>query len=97
MSSDVKGKKKASSAEQAKNEGVDPNWKYAPPSGAVLVSCKDEDAGEFDWDAINNDDDVELWLIRIPNSVCESLSTDLHGNTSIIIAGETQTSGKYVH
>jgi hypothetical protein len=93
----MKGKKKASSAEQAKSEGVGPNWKYAPPSGAVLVNCKDEDAKEFDWDAINNDDDVELWLIRIPDSVCKLLSTDLHGNTSNIIAGETQASGKYVH
>ena len=51
-----------------RNEGTDPTWNYAPPAGAVLID-DDVDAGEFDWDTINNNDDLELWLIRVPESV----------------------------
>ncbi|CAA7260898.1 unnamed protein product [Cyclocybe aegerita] len=65
-----KGKSKATtSADHGKNEGVDLNWDYQPPAGAVLLNDKDEDAGEFDWDAVNNDDDIELWLIRVPEGI----------------------------
>ncbi|KAF8061749.1 hypothetical protein FPV67DRAFT_1510175 [Lyophyllum atratum] len=65
-----KGKKKAvtRAGEQGKNEGVDPHWDYKPPAGATLLQNVG-DAGEFDWDALANDDDLELWLIRVPESV----------------------------
>ena len=53
---------------EGRNEGTDPTWNYAPPAGAVLIN-DDVDAGEFDWDTINNNDDLELWLIRVPESV----------------------------
>ena len=61
-----KGKQKSSTG-QGKNEGIDQNWAYKPPAGAVLIE-EDVDAGEFDWDKVNSDD-VELWLIRVPESV----------------------------
>ncbi|KAJ3506952.1 hypothetical protein NLJ89_g6571 [Agrocybe chaxingu] len=65
-----KGKTKATApGDHGKNEGVDLNWDYKPPAGAVLLNDKDEDAGEFDWDAVNDDDDVELWLIRVPEGI----------------------------
>ena len=64
-----KGKTKSTAeSSQARNEGTDPSWDYAPPPGAVLVN-DNVDAGEFDWDTIHNDDDLELWLIRVPESV----------------------------
>lgn len=64
-----KGKQKAALV-PARSEGVDPHWTYAPPSGSVLVDNTETDAGGFDWDAVNDNDDVELWLIRIPDAVC---------------------------
>ncbi|KAF8801410.1 hypothetical protein BYT27DRAFT_7198187 [Phlegmacium glaucopus] len=57
------------SSVQAKNEGVNLNWAFAPPPGTVLLKEEDADAGEFDWDTINDDEDLELCLIRIPDSV----------------------------
>ncbi|KAF8955562.1 hypothetical protein BDZ97DRAFT_1856886 [Flammula alnicola] len=66
---DNKGKKKSVAEDPSKNEGVDLNWAYAPPPDAVLINGEGVDAGEFDWDAVNNDDDLELWLIRVPESV----------------------------
>ncbi|KAH9914455.1 uncharacterized protein B0H18DRAFT_1045048 [Fomitopsis serialis] len=70
------GKKKAiaeSSSKPAasahgKNEGTDPNHAYQSPPGAVPVDLS-VDAGEFDWDAVNEDEDVELWLIRVPQGL----------------------------
>ncbi|TFK31974.1 hypothetical protein BDQ12DRAFT_639357 [Crucibulum laeve] len=61
-----KGKNKA--AANGKNEGTDSNWAYQPPQGTVLVE-DDVDAGEFDWDVIKQNEDLELWLIRVPDSV----------------------------
>jgi hypothetical protein len=64
---DKKGRKKK---DQRKNEGIDLNWAYAPPPGAILIEEDvGADAGEFDWDKINDDDDLELCLIRVPESV----------------------------
>ena len=72
--SKAKGKAKATSAFQAagrgKNEGVDPTWAYKPPSDVVLVNNSITDGGEFDWDTLSRDDDLELWLIRVPDTVC---------------------------
>jgi len=66
----AKSKSKAESLQgrSGRNEGTDPTWNYAPPPGAVLIN-DDVDAGEFDWDMINDNDDLELWLIRVPNNV----------------------------
>jgi hypothetical protein len=64
-----KGKKKKSTlTEHGKIEGTDPNWAYKPPQGVVLLD-RVIDSGEFDWDAVNNNDDLELWLIRVPDGV----------------------------
>ena len=66
-------KKKAKSTpvvptDHGKNEGDDPHWAYEPPEGAQLLDHS-IDAGEFEWDAIKNDQDTEIWLIRVPDSV----------------------------
>ncbi|KAF5386640.1 hypothetical protein D9615_002039 [Tricholomella constricta] len=68
-----KGKKTSVSIDagkgtQGKNEGVDPNWDYKPPADVSLLQ-NTADAGEFDWDAVANNDDLELWLVRVPESV----------------------------
>lgn len=81
-----KGKKSAATkTPSGKNEGIDPHWAYKPPPGVVLVEEDvDVDAGEFDWDAINNDDDLDLCLIRVPESVsgptCAQIQTDMNMN-----------------
>ncbi|GBE82795.1 hypothetical protein SCP_0411800 [Sparassis crispa] len=69
-SSKDKAKKtsKHSKVDAGKNEGTDPDWAFKPPKGAVLMN-HGVDSGEFDWDAINDDDNVELWLIRVPDGM----------------------------
>lgn len=81
---DIKGKKKLTSAkaENANHDKVDTSWEYEPPEGAVLINTRDEDAGEFDWDAVNNDSDIELWLIRVPESVCGSFLLYFNATTN---------------
>ena len=64
----VAGSSKATSSAHGKNEGTDPNHDYQPPQGAVPVDL-DVDTGEFDWDALKDDDDLELWVIRVPQGV----------------------------
>ena len=54
--------------EDARNEGDDPNWDYQPPPGYTLMKHKVEQS-EFDWDTINNDDNLELWVVRVPDGV----------------------------
>ncbi|KAG6861779.1 hypothetical protein C0995_012283 [Termitomyces sp. Mi166 len=74
-----KGKKKSipiPTNGKGKNEGPDPNWDYKPPAGVTLLQGA-TDAGEFDWDTVANDDDTELWLIRVPESVCAFCSIQL--------------------
>jgi len=52
---------------------------YEPPQGAVLMGggpgdgAGAIDTGEFDWNSVK-DDDIELWLVRVPNSVCLRLN-----------------------
>ncbi|KAG7453088.1 uncharacterized protein BT62DRAFT_990051 [Guyanagaster necrorhizus] len=72
-----KGKSKARVDEHGKNEGTDPNWAYEPPEGAVLQ--ENPDSGEFDWDSLNDDGELELWLIRVP----ENLKTKYLENVTI--------------
>ncbi|PBK83750.1 hypothetical protein ARMGADRAFT_1000883 [Armillaria gallica] len=74
-----KGKTKVHDDEHGKNEGTDPNWAYQPPDGAVLQ--ENPDSGEFDWDSLNNDEELELWLIRVP----ENMKTKYLENVSIEI------------
>ena len=51
---------------------------YEPPQGAVLIGGPDSEGGivetgKFDWNSIKDDKNIELWLVRIPNSVCPFL------------------------
>jgi hypothetical protein len=48
-----------------------PNWKLCAPPGTRLIE-HNLDAQEFDWDAVN-DEDNEIWLIRAPSNVRISL------------------------
>jgi hypothetical protein len=70
------GKKSDASqaAGRGRNEGVDQTWPYKPPSGFVLrdtsSSGEVQGTGEFDWDAVADNSDLELWLIRVPDAVC---------------------------
>ncbi|KAF7305228.1 hypothetical protein MKEN_01238000 [Mycena kentingensis (nom. inval.)] len=61
-----KAKNKKPSA--GRNEGIDADWAYKPPAGAVAIESA-ADLGEFDWDALNEDEDNEVWLIRIPEGL----------------------------
>ncbi|XP_006458667.1 hypothetical protein AGABI2DRAFT_176923 [Agaricus bisporus var. bisporus H97] len=65
----------------ARNEGRDINWGYQPPAEAEPIDSTNEDYGEFDWDAVQEDEDVEVWVIRVPESIkpkhLEGLSFDL--------------------
>ncbi|KDR81997.1 hypothetical protein GALMADRAFT_264280 [Galerina marginata CBS 339.88] len=81
------------SAEEAKYEGANLNWDYAPPDGVQLIEeHEDADAGDFDWDEIKKNDDLELWLIRVPESVkpkhLDGLSIDLPTSSKSARVGE---------
>jgi hypothetical protein len=68
-----KSKKKATSAAGlGRNEGVDPTWAYKPPPDFALLDTSSNElgnAGVFDWDAVADNPDLELWLIRVPEAV----------------------------
>ncbi|KAH8100291.1 DNA-directed RNA polymerase I subunit RPA34.5-domain-containing protein [Cristinia sonorae] len=53
---------------EPRNEGTNPKWNYEPPKGAVLAN-HDVDPEEFDYDALKGDDNLELWIIRVPKGV----------------------------
>ena len=55
--------------EHGKNEGDNPHWAYRPPAGAELLDHTIE-SEEFEWNVIRDNDDLEIWLIRVPDSVC---------------------------
>jgi len=59
---------KVTITEHGKDERTNPDWDYVPPEGTILLD-HDVDSGEFDWDAVKNNEDVELWLIRVPEGV----------------------------
>ena len=63
-----KPKSKSEPTAVAKNEGDDPDWAYAPPKGAVLLDHT-VDVGPFEWDALKDGEDTEMWLIRVPDTV----------------------------
>lgn len=77
--SKVKSKKKSTNSkvvaeEHGKDEGTNPDWDYVPPEGTVLVDHH-IDCEDFDWDAVKNNEDFELWLVRVPESVSLSVMT----------------------
>lgn len=75
-----KSKKKDKSAQPAvvhtphgKNEGTNTDWAYAPPEGSVAVDGEiDED---FDWESLKDNEDLELWIVRVPEGVRASRRT----------------------
>ncbi|KAH7928156.1 hypothetical protein BV22DRAFT_1083499 [Leucogyrophana mollusca] len=54
--------------EHGKNEGENPHWAYKPPEGAVLLDHT-IDRDDFEWDTIKKDEDLELWVVRVPDSL----------------------------
>ncbi|KAG1865381.1 hypothetical protein F4604DRAFT_2026459 [Suillus subluteus] len=54
--------------DNGKNEGENPHWAYKPPPGYKLLDHAFENE-TFDWDSVQKDDDLEIWLIRVPDSV----------------------------
>ena len=52
---------------QGKNEGTNPDWAYRPPEGMKLVDGEHDE--EFDWESLKDDDDIELWIVRVPEGV----------------------------
>ena len=52
---------------------------FEPPQGAVLMDGPGGgstiETGEFDWNTVKDDEDIELWLIRVPNSVCRCFNS----------------------
>lgn len=56
-----------------KNEGADPNWAYQPPDGMMVLDTSQVDE-DFDWDSLKDDEDKELWIVRIPEGVSLSRS-----------------------
>ncbi|KZT36200.1 hypothetical protein SISSUDRAFT_87909 [Sistotremastrum suecicum HHB10207 ss-3] len=58
---------RASSPQRGRQD--DPTWAYQPPEGAQLFDHGQADSGEFDWDAVNDDANLELVLIRVPPNI----------------------------
>ncbi|KAI0927870.1 hypothetical protein AcW1_005281 [Taiwanofungus camphoratus] len=67
-----------------KNKSIDPHWSFEPPSSAVLVDYT-ADPGEFDWDTVKDDEDLELWVVRVPEGVRSKYLQDvkLEASTSV--------------
>ncbi|KZT18821.1 hypothetical protein NEOLEDRAFT_1079250 [Neolentinus lepideus HHB14362 ss-1] len=78
-----KGKKKSKGKEKSKsskvvasavsdpkprNESESPHWAYKPPEGSVEIEYNVEQE-DFDWDAVKNDENLELWVIRAPDGL----------------------------
>ncbi|KAJ3505670.1 hypothetical protein NMY22_g17502 [Coprinellus aureogranulatus] len=59
-----KSKTKSKDA-NGKNEGTDPAWEFQPPPGRFLLEDS-FDVGEFDWENVKNNEDLELVAIRVP-------------------------------
>ncbi|GJJ11858.1 hypothetical protein Clacol_006096 [Clathrus columnatus] len=61
-------KSKKSDSTAIRNEGQAPHWNYEPPPGMVQFDTSKVDE-EFDWDTVKDDDDKEIWLVRIPEGL----------------------------
>jgi len=95
----AKGKQKASnhpqpaevtSRRQKKNAE---DWPYKPPPGAILLNAA-ADAGEFDWDSTKDGDDLELWIIRVPDVIkpkaLDGLKLDVPSSSKTARIGSTK-------
>ncbi|OSD02086.1 hypothetical protein PYCCODRAFT_1411456 [Trametes coccinea BRFM310] len=51
-----------------RNEGDNPDWDYKPPEGYKPMNLK-VDNGPFDWDSVKEDDNLELWVVRLPEGL----------------------------
>lgn len=65
---------------EPKYEGTNTGWDYEPPKGAILAN-HDVDAEEFDYDALKGDENLELWIVRVPDTV-RGLRTPLQNCSS---------------
>jgi hypothetical protein len=88
-----KKKPEVTVTKQNKNEGTNPDWDYVPPEGTILYD-HDVDSGEFDWDAVKNDEDVELWLMRVPEGVSIYTTISRIHNSNKLHPGQTKVLGK---
>jgi hypothetical protein len=57
------------------NAGENSNWAYVPPPGFTVVD-HGVDCAELDWDAIRDDEDTELWLVKAPEEVCSGYNVE---------------------
>jgi hypothetical protein len=53
---------------QVRDESENSHWKLQPPPNSRLADHT-VDCEEFDWDTVQEDDDVEVWLVRAPSKV----------------------------
>ncbi|CDO71878.1 hypothetical protein BN946_scf184940.g25 [Trametes cinnabarina] len=51
-----------------RNEGDNPHWDYKPSEGYKPMNLKVAH-GPFDWDSIKEDDNLELWVVRVPEGL----------------------------
>lgn len=72
--SSKKSKKAAKGADvdvhdlEVREGSTESSWAYQPPPGSVLLK-HDADSGEFDWDTVKDDEDLEIWVMRVPEGV----------------------------
>ncbi|RXW21814.1 hypothetical protein EST38_g4029 [Candolleomyces aberdarensis] len=69
QSKKIKDKSNTKHGHSGKNEGVDPNWDFKPPPGRVELEAGEYEGGELDWDALNDNEDLEVWVIRAPAAI----------------------------
>ncbi|KZT74032.1 hypothetical protein DAEQUDRAFT_285788 [Daedalea quercina L-15889] len=64
------GNSKSVTTPHGKNEGTDPSHEYQPPPGAVQMDhLVDSGFGDFDWDALKDNEELELWVVRVPQGL----------------------------
>ncbi|KAI0027386.1 hypothetical protein K488DRAFT_23713, partial [Vararia minispora EC-137] len=51
-----------------RNEGLPEDWAYHPPEYSAPAEYGVE-FGEFDYDAVKEDEEAELWIVRAPTSL----------------------------
>jgi hypothetical protein len=78
----AKGKSKSNTVlltEHGKNED-NPHWAYQPPPDCVVMDHQ-VDAGEFGWEALEENEDLELWLVRAPEDVSDQCAHSMFGSS----------------
>ena len=73
-------------------EGPDPSWPYQPPPGSIPYEHGQVDPAEFDWGAVEDDEDIELVLLRVPSRVSDYSANLLASRELKCLPGESQTS-----